>query len=105
MFIESGLIVAVGLVFMFFKLSWKRRIWLLSNALMMDVGVFILLNILHYGTFSGVMTAAVGSLITSALISIGRKCFGYIDRPGRTYYSGIWDVTDKIGYVRKEEAQ
>jgi hypothetical protein len=90
MIIESGLIVALGMLFMFWKCSWKRRMWMLSNPLMMDVAIFVILNWIHWGTFSGVMTAATGALICSALISIGRKCYGHIDR--RIYYPGLWSV-------------
>ncbi len=94
MIIESGVIVAVGLVFTFFKLSWKTRLKMLGRPLVMDLAVFILLNILHMGTFSGVMVAATGALITSALISLGRKCFGYIE--GNAYYPGLSNVIDRI---------
>ena len=94
MIIESGVIVALGLVFTFFKLSWRRRLLMLGKPLWMDVGVFIALNMLHWGTFSGVMVAAVGSLVCSALISIGRKTVGYIDK-GK-YFPGHANVFDKI---------
>jgi hypothetical protein len=90
MIIESGLIVALGLTFMWFKCPWKKRMWMLSNPLLMDVIVFIMLNILHWGSFSGVMVAATGSLICSGLITVGRKCLGHID--ARIYYPGIWQV-------------
>jgi hypothetical protein len=94
MIIESGVIVALGLIFMFFKLSWKRRLQMLGYPMAMDVAVFILLNWIHWGTFSGLMVAAVGALVCSALISIGRKMFGYIER-GR-YFAGHVDVFDRI---------
>lgn len=87
MIIESGVIVALGLIFLFFKLSWKARLRMLGFPLAMDLATFVLLNWIHAGTFSGVMVAAVGALVCSALISLGRKTFGYIDKgmyiPGR----------------------
>jgi len=92
--IESGVIVALGLLFLFFKLSWRRRLQLLGKPLAMDLAVFVFLNILHWGTFSGVMVAATGSLICSALISLGRKSVGYID--GGRYYQGQFNVIGKI---------
>lgn len=94
MIIESGLIVAVGLLFMFFKCSWKVRIWMLSRPLFMDITVFILLNVLHWGTFSGVMVAATGALICSGLLSLGRWAFGYIDK--NKYFAGTWNVLGRI---------
>lgn len=94
MIIESGVIVALGLIFMFFKLSWKLRLRMLGHPMLMDLGVFVLLNWIHEGTFSGVMVAATGALVCSALISFGRKVFGYIER-GR-YVAGHMDVFDRI---------
>ena len=75
MIIESGLIVAAGLLFMFAKMSWAQRMWVLEHPLFMDMLIFIFLNILHWGTFSGVMVAATGSLICSGLITLGRFVF------------------------------
>lgn len=94
MIIESGLIVALGLIFMFMKLSWSKRLKMLGNPMTMDVAVFLFLNILHWGTFSGVMVAATGSLVCSGLITIGRKFIGYIDRG--IYFPGIYNVISKI---------
>ena len=94
MIIESGVIVALGLIFLFFKLSWKNRLRLLGFPLAMDLVTFVLLNWIHSGTFSGVMVAAVGALVCSALISIGRKTFGYIERG--TYIPGRVNVFHKI---------
>jgi hypothetical protein len=90
MIIESGFIVAAGLLLTFWKCSWQVRMWVLSRPLFMDILVFSGLNAMHWGSFSGVMVAATGALICSALLSIGRKCFGHIDR--RVYFPGIWTV-------------
>ena len=94
MIIESGVIVALGLIVTFFKLSWRARLIMLGYPLAMDLGVFIILNFLHWGTFSGMMVAAVGALVCSALISIGRKTFGYIHK--RLYYPGVINVIGKV---------
>ncbi len=94
MIIESGLIVAAGLLFTFFKLSWKTRLKMLGFPLALDLSVFGVLNLLHWGTFSGVMVAAVGALVCSALISIGRKTVGYIS--GGQYFAGRINVFNKI---------
>jgi hypothetical protein len=94
MIVESGLIVAVGLLFMFFKCSWKMRMKMLSYPLAMDIIIFIALNILHWGTFSGVMVAATGALICSGLLSLGRWAFGYVEK--NKYFAGVWNVLEKI---------
>lgn len=99
MIIESGVIVALGLIFTFFKLSWRTRLLMLGMPLAMDVGTFVLLNILHWGTFSGMMVAATGALVCSGLISLGRKVFGYIeaDKQGRRcYYRGHLNMIGKL---------
>lgn len=94
MIIESGVIVALGLILLFFKLSWKSRLKMLGFPLAMDLIVFIGLNWIHAGTFSGVMVASVGALVCSALISIGRKAVGYISKG--LYYRGQINVIDRI---------
>lgn len=94
MIIESGVIVALGLLFLFFKLSWKNRLRLLGHPLAMDLATFVILNWLHAGTFSGVMVAAVGALVCSAMISIGRKTVGYISRG--MYFPGHINVYNRI---------
>jgi len=76
--LEMGIVVALGLIFTFCKLSWRNRLRLLSYPLLMDVGIFVFLNALHWGTFSGVMVAAFGALICSGCISVGRFMFGYL---------------------------
>lgn len=86
MIIESGLIVAAGICFMFAKMSWAQRMWLLSHPLMTDLIIFVLLNMLHWGSFSGVMVAATGALVCSGLLSMGRWMYGY--RENGTYVPG-----------------
>ena len=94
MIIEMGVVVAIALVLWFIKLSWKYRILLLSYPLALDISVFIMLTLIHWGTFSGVMTAAIGSLICSSLISLGRWAFGFVEK-GK-YVPGVWDVSDSL---------
>lgn len=94
MIIESGLIVAGGLLFAFLKCSWRTRMWMLSHTLIMDIIIFLILNALHWGTFSGVMVAATGSLVCSGLLSLGRWYFGYIQN--NTYHRGVVSVHDRL---------
>jgi hypothetical protein len=94
MIIESGVIVAAGLLFTFMKCSWAARMRMLSNPLFMDVFIFILLNLIHWGTFSGVMVAATGALICSGLLSLGRYVYGHID--SGVYFPGMRDVSANL---------
>lgn len=92
--IEMGFIVALGLIVTFCKLSWRARLKMLGHPLAMDVLVFVLLNLLHWGTFSGLMVAAAGALFCSLTISFGRFMFGWIEN--NTYFPGRINVVGKI---------
>lgn len=94
MIIESGFIVAAGLLLAFFKCPWKVRMKMLSYPLTMDIAVFIVLNILHWGSFSGVMVAALGALLCSGMITVGRYFCGYC--VGNIYFSGVFNVIGKL---------
>lgn len=92
--IEMGIVVGIGLLVMLGKMSWRWKMRMLSNPALVDWIVFIGLTIVHWGTFSGVMVAAVGALFCSIVLSIGRYCFGYIE--AGSYYPGMWDVRSKL---------
>ena len=92
--IEMGIVVALGLIVAYARLGWRKRIWINSNPLFMDVLIFVGLNILHWGTFSGLMVAAVGALFCSITISVARKWVGYVES-GR-YVPGWMNVEDKL---------
>lgn len=76
--IEMGLVVAVGLLAVFFKLSWRSRLRMLSHPLAMDIAVFMFLTWIHWGTYSGVMVATVGALTCSIVLGALRWAFGYM---------------------------
>lgn len=90
MIIESGVIVALGLLFTFLKCSWHVRMKMLSNPLAMDVVVFVVLTLIHWGTFSGVMVATTGAMICSGMLTVGRWLFGHVE--DRKYFPGVFSV-------------
>lgn len=92
--IEMGLVVAIGLLVTMAKMPWRWRMHMLSNPIFMDVVISILLYALHWGTFSGVMIAAIGTLVCSLTISAGRKAFGYVENG--VYVPGHWDVSHHL---------
>ena len=92
--IEMGLVVGIGLLVTLVKMAWKWRMRVLSSPLLMDVLIFILLTILHWGTFSGVMVATVGALACSLVLSGARKLYGYIENG--VYVPGYFDVSSKL---------
>lgn len=89
-----GLIVALGLLVVMLKLSWRKKMWMLSHPVAMDVGVFTFLTLIHWGTFSGVMIATVGALFTSITMSVGKWLVGHVK--DNRYYPGVFNVIHKL---------
>jgi hypothetical protein len=77
MIIESGVIVFVGLLLLFIKLPRLLALRLLGQPLALDVAVSVLAYALHWGTFSGVMAAAVAGLLCSGFTTAARWAIGY----------------------------
>ena len=90
MIIESGIIIFLGLVLIAIKLPTRTLLWLLGYPVTVDLVVSAVAFIMHYGTFSGVMAAAVAGLMTSCLTAGGRRAIGYIYK-GK-YFSGYWTL-------------
>jgi hypothetical protein len=87
MVIESGIIIFIGLLFIFVKFPKHWVLVGLGYALYVDLGAALLAYVLHWGTFTGTMAAAVAGLMTSAMTTIARRFIGY------TYYdrkTGEW---------------
>ena len=87
MIIESGIIILLGFLFLVAKLRRKTVLYLLGWPLSVDLLGSVLAYVIHFGTFTGVMAAAVAGLMLSACTSIGRWAVGYIENgvyvPGR----------------------
>jgi hypothetical protein len=77
MIIESGVIIFVGLLLLFIKLPRLLALRLLGQPLALDLVVSVVAYILHWGTFSGVMAAAVAGLMCSGFTAVGRWAIGY----------------------------
>lgn len=91
MIIESGVIIFLGMLFLGLKLKAKTSLTLLGYPLALDFSVSSVAFLLHMGTFSGVMSAAVAGLMCSGFTSLARYAFGYIK--GGKYYPGkIWQL-------------
>jgi len=87
MVIESGIIIFIGFLFLILKLPKWQIAWMLGKPLQVDLAAAVLAYVLHWGTFTGVMAAAVAGLMVSAMTSIGRQLAGYTfyDRDGKEY--------------------
>lgn len=92
--IEMGLIVGLGLLITLYKMSWKWKLRVLSHSVISDIGIFILLIALHWGTFSGVMVATIGALMCSVILGTARKVFGYCE--SGVYKPGLVDISSKL---------
>lgn len=86
MIIESGIIVFLGFCFLFWKLPRSTVLRMLGYPLLIDIGGSALAYILHWGSFTGLMAAAVAGLMLSAMTSIARWAVGYVDKG--MYYPG-----------------
>ncbi len=101
MIIESGIIIFIGFLFLLMKLPRRVLLRMLDYPLTVDLVAAILAYILHWGTFTGVMAAAVAGLLMSALTTISRSIIGYIgpDEEGHmTYFTGRWDILPDLPY-------
>lgn len=76
--LEMGFIVGLGLIITFMKCSWRNRLRMLTYPVAMDIAIFALLCMLHWGTFSGIMVATIGALTCSMVLAAGRWAFGYM---------------------------
>lgn len=96
MIIESGIIIFTGMLFLGLKLPVKMSLRLLGHPLALDFGVSALAFVMHFGTFSGVMAAAVAGLMCSVFTSLARYAIGYIH--GGNYHPGkLWQISpDKL---------
>jgi hypothetical protein len=77
MIIESGVIIFVGLLLLFIKLPRILALRLLGQPFALDFVVSVLAYAVHWGTLSGVMTAAVAGLLCSGFTSVARWAIGY----------------------------
>ncbi len=87
MIIESGVIIFIGLLLLFIKLPRRTALKLLGYPLTLDLIVSGFAYAMHWGTFSGVMAAAVAGLMCSGFTSGARWLFGWIDSRG--YHRGV----------------
>ena len=91
MIIESGVIIFLGMLSLGLKLKVKTSLILLGHPLALDFSVSACAFVMHYGTFSGVMAAAVAGLMCSGFTSLARYAIGYI-KNGKYIPGKIWTI-------------
>jgi hypothetical protein len=92
--LETGFVVALGLVVWWSNCGWGTRLWLLSHSLVVDIAIFTFLTAVHWGTFSGVMAATVGALVASVLLKCARAVYGF--RKNGKYVPGAISIEHLI---------
>lgn len=65
----AGIVVWVGFLFVFFKLSRGVRSWLVHHALVTDLLVTGTVFTLHWGTLTGTMAATLAGILTAIFTS------------------------------------
>lgn len=95
MIIESGVIIFLGLLFLAAKLPLPLSLRLLGKPFALDLGVSALAFVMHFGTFSGVMAAAVAGLMCSGFTSVARYAVGWIAK-GEYHRGKLFDLRSKL---------
>lgn len=86
--IANGMVLIVAMVLLFVKLPRRTAFKLLGYPLALDIFVTVVMSIVHWGTFSGLMAAAFAGLLCSVVSSGARWAFGYIDPKTRKFIPG-----------------
>jgi hypothetical protein len=92
--IEMGLVVGIALLITMAKMPWCWKLRVLSNPVLMDLAIFALLVLIHWGTYSGVMVATVGAMACSGVLWAGRKIYGHY--ANGKYVRGYVNVSAKV---------
>ena len=85
--ITFGLIIFIGIALILLKLPTRTALWLLGKHIWLDLAVTALTLWIHWGTMTGLMSAAVAGMMCSLITSLARRVFGYISN-GR-YHPGV----------------
>ena len=84
----TGLAIFLGLVFIFIKLPRRTMLRWLRYDILLDLAVTLVVLVVHFGTFSGVMAATFAGLLTSVGTSLAKRLFGFIQ--GDKYFPGLF---------------
>ena len=84
--LTTGFTIFLGVGLILAKLPRHTMLRVLKYDLMLDVAVTLLVLMIHWGTFSGVMAATVAGLLTSIATSAAKRGIGYAD--AENYYPG-----------------
>ena len=82
----TGFAVFLGLLFILGKLPRRLMLRLLHHDALLDAAVTVLVLVVHWGSFEGVMAATIAGLFTSMATTFAKRMFGCIK--GGKYFPG-----------------
>jgi len=85
-YIFAGICSACGVLFLLAKLNIKR---VLAFDVFIDIGASLLLMVMFFGTFAGMMAAVLGGSIISIVLYLMKKTIGY-QKPKWNKYRFQW---------------
>lgn len=85
-YIFAGICSACGILFLLAKLNIKR---VLAFDVFVDIASSLLLVVMFFGTFAGMMAAIVGGAIISIVLFTMKKIMGY-EKPKWNKYKIQW---------------
>lgn len=90
MFIETGFIVFLSLMVIVWGLPLRTVLWLLGHPLFLEVPFSLLAYGLHFGTYSGMMVAAVAAVMCFVFVRCTRWLIGYTKNG--VYRQGLFNL-------------
>jgi drug/metabolite transporter superfamily protein YnfA len=87
-YIIAGVFSACGILFLLAKFNFKRVLWM---DIPIDIASTALLVVLFFGTFAGMMAAAIGGTIISLTLLTMKKVIGH-EKPKWDKYKFIWEA-------------
>jgi len=84
--LATGFLIFTGVALILAKLPRRTMLRVLKHDLLLDIAVSLIVLMIHFGTFSGVMAATVAGLLTSMATSALKKLVGFVD--GDKYWPG-----------------
>ena len=88
--LATGFMIFLSVVLILAKLPRRLMLKALHHDVALDLAVSILVLVIHWGTFSGVMAATVAGLLTSLMTSGAKRLFGSIS--GNRYVPGVLNL-------------
>ena len=84
--VGTAFLVIAGVGLLLAKLKRRTALRLLHHDLLLDLGVTVLVMLLHYGTYSGMIVASIAGLMCSMATSGLKRLVGYVS--GDQYFPG-----------------